>query len=617
MVAAVGVRTRLLAYAVLLPLLAAGLFWSHPRLHIDDALITYRYAENLADGLGFAYNPGERVQGTTAAGYTLLLAALYAAGANTVAASTVINFLASLAVAVLLFELAVLAGVPAWLSVLACWAAVGVSDYLPFAMVGMEGPLYAALIFAAFVAAARGHWWPAGVLAGAACLVRPDGVVVILALLSVRLLLSFRSTERRRLRNLLRDAGALMMTALCVWGPWLLWAHAYFGSPWPQTLAAKQLWAQGLTFAARAWPVLHFCTPSSGLWALATLGLAGASVLRWWRRRQAGLFVPLLLPIYALGYLTAFLLAGIEQCLWYLMPITPVMVLAAFVLAGQWVARVAARGVGALAATGSGVLLLSASLVPAYPVVLQMQTYVEQLEAPRRRAGRLMARCLPEREAVAMGAIGHVGYCYRGYVLDCAGLVSPRRLITAERVRQAPLKMAGPQDVMPGDRVLAVCYPRVEGSPGLIIQQHRTSWRVPVDILGGPRPDPMSFDGAVTLLDAQVEPAKVRPGQRCIFRFLWRREDKPVPAGVFPAMYVRFEEPGAWFQDFSPFLGTYPVSAWQPGEVLLMEELVYCPRTTPPGRYPVRVGLWVPEVGWLPAGPEGLARTHLTVEVVP
>jgi len=37
---------------------------------IDDAYITFRYARNLADGLGFVYNPGQQVLGTTTPLYT-------------------------------------------------------------------------------------------------------------------------------------------------------------------------------------------------------------------------------------------------------------------------------------------------------------------------------------------------------------------------------------------------------------------------------------------------------------------------------------------------------------------------------------------------------------------
>lgn len=48
---------------------AASLLWITFRIYtnftFDDSLITYRYAENLALGKGFVFNPGERVLGTS------------------------------------------------------------------------------------------------------------------------------------------------------------------------------------------------------------------------------------------------------------------------------------------------------------------------------------------------------------------------------------------------------------------------------------------------------------------------------------------------------------------------------------------------------------------------
>ena len=47
---------------------------------IDDAWITYRYAEHVGAGDGFVYNPGERVLGTSTPLYTLLLAGAHEIG---------------------------------------------------------------------------------------------------------------------------------------------------------------------------------------------------------------------------------------------------------------------------------------------------------------------------------------------------------------------------------------------------------------------------------------------------------------------------------------------------------------------------------------------------------
>src|SRR5262245_29668992 len=63
-----------LGWAVVVGLLA----WRAWGRALDDFFITYRYADNLARGLGFTFNPGERVFGTTAPGFALLLALLSA-----------------------------------------------------------------------------------------------------------------------------------------------------------------------------------------------------------------------------------------------------------------------------------------------------------------------------------------------------------------------------------------------------------------------------------------------------------------------------------------------------------------------------------------------------------
>ena len=53
-----------------------------PQNAFDDAFITYRYADNLRNGLGLVYNPGEWVLGTTAPFYAVMLGALSSLGAT-------------------------------------------------------------------------------------------------------------------------------------------------------------------------------------------------------------------------------------------------------------------------------------------------------------------------------------------------------------------------------------------------------------------------------------------------------------------------------------------------------------------------------------------------------
>src|SRR5438105_2649940 len=70
---------RTCALPALVALLARLATGPHP---IDDAYITFRYARNLAEGVGLVYNPGEWVLGTTSPLWAILLAGGYRLGAT-------------------------------------------------------------------------------------------------------------------------------------------------------------------------------------------------------------------------------------------------------------------------------------------------------------------------------------------------------------------------------------------------------------------------------------------------------------------------------------------------------------------------------------------------------
>src|SRR3989442_10235308 len=84
----------------LLILLGVEHYWLRD-LKFDDAYIHFRYARNLAQGKGFVYNDGERVLGSGAIPWNLLLAAVAAVTpADTLpAAVSILNYLALLACA--------------------------------------------------------------------------------------------------------------------------------------------------------------------------------------------------------------------------------------------------------------------------------------------------------------------------------------------------------------------------------------------------------------------------------------------------------------------------------------------------------------------------------------
>ena len=80
--------TVLLLVAAVLAVAARVWFWDSTRLTLEDAFITFRYADNISAGKGFVYNQGEHVLGTTTPLWTLVLAAARSAGATDPVASS-------------------------------------------------------------------------------------------------------------------------------------------------------------------------------------------------------------------------------------------------------------------------------------------------------------------------------------------------------------------------------------------------------------------------------------------------------------------------------------------------------------------------------------------------
>src|SRR5438093_10582038 len=75
-----GSLRSVLELAVIVVLVVGARLWfmATTRVTYEDALISLRYARNLAAGMGLVYNPGEHVFGATTPLHVLLLAAFTA-----------------------------------------------------------------------------------------------------------------------------------------------------------------------------------------------------------------------------------------------------------------------------------------------------------------------------------------------------------------------------------------------------------------------------------------------------------------------------------------------------------------------------------------------------------
>jgi len=398
-------RDKLVALGSLI-VLATWLAYLNRAAQADDAMICLRYVRNLVDGLGWSFNPGEATQGSTSVLNTLLLALATWVSGEPIPAQVVVQGLcvAGAAWFVLLLverDHGFLAGALA--------AAIVVSVPLFETTQGLECAPFACGLTAATWAAARGRLRLASLLVGLTALARPSGILLVPILFGHEW---WRARSEGRLRQAL---SATLVPVGIVLGLWSAWAWAAFGSPLPNTLAAK--------IAQR----------DSGLFGHGHLfwrGLRG--LLPQVVRRGINLNDKLVLAVFLLG-----LVVSVRTRLWPLLVFATVQTLAYVVLNPpfyHWYALPMFLGV-ALGVVAVFLALRSkwpraALIVPIGWLALSAPDLVhERAPYPNtlayQNAAAALAKVSAPGQTFAAWEIGNLGYHLRELrVLDLAGLVT-------------------------------------------------------------------------------------------------------------------------------------------------------------------------------------------------
>jgi hypothetical protein len=383
----------------------------------DDAFIFARYARNLVEGQGLVFNPGERVEGFTSMAWVLLLAGAGALGVDYVMAMRVLGIACALACVWLSHRLASQRMGMSWAAAavvpvlvasaapLACWSGAGL-ETLAFALAIL-------CCLSAFEPDANARaGWSEGSCASLCLLLRPEGVLVPIALAVVRL----RHAGVRGSVRAWRCWG-LPVIALAALSAFRL---AYYGDLVPNTARAKDAaggqWLLGWEYAR------YFFADygSLPLW----LALLGSSL---WHRAH---FVAQAAGALSLALIAATIWVGGDGlCMYrFFVPVLPLFAL----LLGQAADTVAGLAASSVvrARVASALTLLIASLVavdlaspdredPQYG----MYELQRRLEIPRwREAGLWLARNTAADASVACVPIGAVGYYSRRVIRDMVGL---------------------------------------------------------------------------------------------------------------------------------------------------------------------------------------------------
>jgi arabinofuranosyltransferase len=389
---------------------------------IDDAFITYRYAQNLIAGRGFVFNPGERVMASTSPGHVLLSALVYSiVGRDALPvvmnAFGVVGWLAQ-AAAVWFLLRGALGEVGAALVAVALAAGAAESwDWIP-----LETNIAFALALWAVTAARLGRVTLAAALAGLAGLFRADATLAAIALVPLVL-----RTERPRL---VRAAAAYALVAL----PWPIFAWLSFGTPFPASLAAKAYhtpWPDYAVHVLRHGSKVLLARPDGlavvGAWLLA---LAGAAMLT--RKDRLLAVIPFWLFLHTLAYVV---LRPDVAYVWHLYPTVALLAILAL-------AALADLGsVGGRVGRAAGLFALGLMAVLYAGRTVQGQTYSRAgywagaRHAVYESLGRYLAQRAAPDERIAAVEVGTIAYYSDRPMHDWAGLVTPRSAALPSDVR--------------------------------------------------------------------------------------------------------------------------------------------------------------------------------------
>ena len=380
----------------------------------DDAFISYRYAQNLVDGHGLVFNPGERVEGITNLLWTIGLAGVIRLGGDPLLASVLAGVLGALGLAGVSWVLGARREGAARALVAPAMIAAN-----PFLMVeavqGLESSTFAALTGLALLLAlhedeGRRAWPAAGALCAALSLVRPEGVGVY-GLLLIGLSLAVWAPPRRVLwwgLGVILAALALQTAARL----------AYYGQPLPNTFYVKtgggvDQWSRGVLYlvaCAKAHPV------ETLLFALGAVSAAREAKTSPWARALLTLGLGYLAYIVAVGgdFKVTFRFVG--------------LVAAPLVLLTQrglwWAVDALPEAAAPRALVGAALALgtLTLDLAPNHARMAQEARFRTQVMEDRLAVGRALRQLFPPDAVLAIHSAGAIPYAAGLPTIDMWGL---------------------------------------------------------------------------------------------------------------------------------------------------------------------------------------------------
>ena len=441
---------------------------------LDDSWIHLHFARNLAEGFGFAYNPGRPIAGSTAPLWTVLLAVAVLMPGPSVLAAKALGVACALGAAMLTRRAALAWGAPPIAAMLAGVALIWAGPMAWGALSGMEVTLAAGLVAGALLAESRDRTGWTASLASLAVLARPEAAL---------LLPLFALAGRHRGRRL----ATFVLVPAVVLAPAVAFAWVTVGVPYPATAAAKVEgglvgWLGGIrepiahALLGRPWAFtrewLAWLVRTHALLPLAVLP---ALPLVWRRHRRLGV-VGLALLAHPLGMalLAPYRGPGFQEGR-YSTHLLPLALVVLAVGLGETIDRHRRAALALWLALALGAL----------PAAAQRYAWgVQNIEAMQVRIGRWVDASVPRRARLALNDIGAIAYISRREVIDLMGLVTPEILPYRREGEEGVIRFVG--EICP-DYVIVfpTWFPRLTARADLLEPVYRVALER-VEVSGGP-----------------------------------------------------------------------------------------------------------------------------------
>jgi len=258
--------------------LTVGMYLAHALSYreytMEDAYISFRYAENWTRGLGFVFNPGEAVEGYTNFLWVVLLGVLHNFGMQTLLMAKVLGISFGIGTLFVTYKLGrLIAPQKNWTSYFAVVLLALYPGFAIWSVAGLETVLFTFLICLGIWFALlepNSIWYKYGIVLALATLTRPEGLLFfgLVFLNDIFWSVLRREYDKRTLAHILVN----LLPFLLIVGFWQAWRWSFYGYPLPNTFYLKTASA-GPIAITQGFAYMSGFFNSLGGWLILGLGL--------------------------------------------------------------------------------------------------------------------------------------------------------------------------------------------------------------------------------------------------------------------------------------------------------------------------------------------------------